>query len=624
MTQPVNPTVRFMPRRIAFAGAVLLLGFGVIWARLYFLQCIRHDEICQRVEEMHRQQRSIPAHRGSIWDRKGELLAQDRTTHDLYADTLQMRDVPMVRVRLGHIEKTSALDLSRKNTPDEIVARYRRHVASVIAETLSRDNESTAGKAAELERQLADEKRVEFVLIKGLQDEEAASLRRVIEEQNIIGVNIHSGTRRFYPAAERLTHVLGYVNSHNEGQEGIESTLNTKLKGVDGYQWIERDRKGREITTFRGETVEPQHGQEITLTIDMQLQEIMEETLEEAFEFYHPRKIVAVLVEPGTGAIRAMASRPHYERSDMGGTLNNLAIGSHYEPGSVFKIVAYSGVFDRGLTNLEESINVNGDQKIFAGLNMHDHLNSWVTVVQAFAKSSNRGAYLLAHRLGDKNFLDYVKNFGFGQKTGIPLTGEVPGIVMPRKTWDNLTYSRMAIGHAVTVTPLQMAMAISAVANGGTLMKPQLVEEIRDDKGRVLEQLKPNPVRRVCSTKAANLVRTAMEGVVSEKGTGFKAAIPGIRVAGKTGTAQLYKKNGKGIDEGHYCVSFAGFAPADNPEFAAIIVLDDPHAPQDELLGGILAAPIFSKLMQQSLQQMAVARSNAASKPILAKEGGEP
>lgn len=623
MTQPVSSTVRHMPRRIAFAGAVLLLGFGAVWARLYYLQCVRHDEICQRVEEMHRQQRIIPANRGSIWDRNGELLAQNRTTHDLYADTLKLRDVPMVRVRLGRIEKISALALSRNNSADEIVARYRRHVAQVIADTLSRDNESAAVKAEELERQLADDKRVEFVLIKGLQDEEASSLRRVLEEQNIIGVNIQSGTRRFYPAAERLTHVLGYVNSHNEGQEGIESTLNAKLKGVDGHQWIERDRKGREITTFRGETVDPQNGQEVTLTIDMQLQEIMEETLEEAFEFYHPRKIVAVLVEPGTGAIRAMASRPHYERSDMGGTMSNLAIGTHYEPGSVFKIVAYTGAFDRGLVGLDSTINVSGDQKIFAGLNIHDHLNSSVTVLQAFAKSSNRGAYYLASRLGDARYLDYVKNFGFGQKTGIPLTGEVSGIVMPRKTWDNLTYSRMAMGHAVTATPLQMAMAISTIANGGTLMKPQIVEEIRDDKGRILEQLKPVPVRRVCSAKAAALTRAAMEAVVSEKGTGLKAAIPGIRVAGKTGTAQLYKKNGKGIDEGHYCVSFAGFAPAENPEFAAIIVLDDPHAPQEELLGGILAAPIFSKLMQQSLQQMAVARSNA-SKPILAKEGGEP
>ncbi len=623
MTKPVSPVALLMPRRIAFVGAVLLLGFGTVWAKLYHLQCHRHVEISQRVEEMHRQQRLIPAHRGSIWDRNGELLAQNRTTHDLYADTLQLRDLPMVRMRLGHIEKTSVLDLSRRNSADEIFTRYRHHVAEVIAETLSRDNDSKTIKAEELDRLLADEKRVEFVLMKGLQDEDAESLRRVIEEQNIIGVNIQSGTRRFYPAAERLTHVLGYVNSRNEGQEGIEATLNAKLKGEDGHQWIERDRKGREITTFRGETVDPQHGQEITLTIDMQLQEIMEETLEEAFEFYHPRKIVAVLVEPGTGAIRAMASRPHYERSDMGGTLNNLAIGTHYEPGSVFKIVAYSGVFDRGLVGLDTTINVSSDQKIFAGLNIHDHLNSAVTVLQAFAKSSNRGAYLMANKLGDKNFLGYVKNFGFGQKTGIPLTGEVTGIVMERKTWDNLTYSRMAIGHAVTATPLQMAMAVSAIANGGTLMKPQLIEEIRDDKGRSLDHLKAEPVRRVCSTKAANLTRAAMEAVVSEKGTGFKAAIPGIRVAGKTGTAQLYKKNGKGIDDGHYCVSFAGFAPAENPEFTAIIVLDDPHAPQEELLGGILAAPIFSKLMQRSLQQMAVARSNA-TKPTLAKEGGEP
>lgn len=612
-----NPSAssRQLSRRIAIVGAALLLGIGGIWTRLHHLQVTRHAEIARRVDELHRIQRILPAHRGAVRDRNGELLAHDKTTHDVYVNTQQLRDLSAVRARLARVEKCSVLELARRRPAAEIISRYRAHVTRAITTKYTRDGGSMEEAAAELAQLLADEKRVEFPLLKGLPDDVAAEWRELIDDEDLVGISLRSSTRRAYPCAERLTHVLGYVNHSNEGQEGIESSFNNQLKGQDGSQWIERDRKGREITTLRGETIEPRNGHDVLLTIDMQLQELMEETLEGAFDYYKPRKIISVLVEPKTGAIRAMASRPHFERTDMGGTLNNLAIGAQYEPGSVFKIVTYAGVLDRGLVRLEDTINCDPDQKALANLNIHDHVSGPVTVAQAFIRSSNRGAYLLSRRLGSTGFLDYVRNFGFGQKTGIPLTGEVAGQVLPHKSWDMLTWSRMAIGHSIAVTPLQMAMAVSAIANGGTLMKPQIVQEIRDDSGAVLETLAPKPVRRVCSERAAAALRTAMEGVVGEKGTGARAAIPGVRVAGKTGTAQLYAAGGRRIDEGHYCVSFAGFAPADKPELCAIVVVDDPHAPADELLGGVLAGPIFAQLMKQCLEQVGIARSGTPAQP---------
>ncbi len=470
---------------------------------------------------------------------------------------------------------------------------------------------------------MTDDRRVEFPLLKGLQDDDAEDWSHLISENNLLGLSLHSIVRRAYPTEERLTHVLGYVNLQNEGQEGIEAAFNEDLRGTDGSQWIERDRRGREILARRGETVPAKNGHQIKLTIDMELQEIMESVLEEAFEFYHPRKIIAVLVDPKTGALRAMASRPHFERTDMGGTLNNLAVASQYEPGSVFKIVTYAGVFDRGLASLDETVNCDPDQKILAAAGLHDHFTGRITVAQAFAKSSNRAAYLMATRLGPEKYLEYLHAFGFGQKTGVQLTGEAYGTVAPRRSWDALTFSRMAIGHSVTVTPLQVAMATAAIANGGVLMKPQIVEEIRDDHGNILKHLTPETVRRVCSAKAAATLRDVMEQVVSDKGTGAKAAIPDVRVAGKTGTAQLYKDKGKGVDEGHYCVSFAGFAPADHPQFACIVIVDDPHAPHEDLYGGALAGPIFAQIMKQSLEQMQVAKPQPAPKPSLAK-GGAP
>jgi cell division protein FtsI/penicillin-binding protein 2 len=413
------------------------------------------------------------------------------------------------------------------------------------------------------------------------------------------------------------------VNHNNEGQQGIEAAFNDQLNGTDGMQWIERDRRGREIISRRGETVPAKNGHQIKLTIDMELQEIMESTLEEAYAYYHPRKIVSVLVEPQTGAIRAMASRPQFERDNMGGTMSNLAIGSQYEPGSVFKIVAYTGVFDKGLASLDETINIDPDTKALAAVKLKEDCAGKGTVARAFAKSSNNGAYMMASRLGADRFLEYVRAFGFGDQTKIELTGEAFGRVPLRHNWNGLTFSRMAIGQSVTVTPLQVVMAVSAIANGGTLMKPQIIEEISDDHGKVLRQLKPQPVRRVCSTKAADLMREAMEGVVNEKGTAPKAAIEGVRVAGKTGTAQLYKDNGKAIHEGHYCVSFAGFAPADHPQFAAIVIVDDPEVSHEPILGGAVAAPIFAQMMKQTLDQNAVVKPQPAPRPALAK-GGTP
>lgn len=616
---PISQVAKVFPLRTTVMGCALLVGFGVVWGKLYQLQVQRHDEICSRVEEIHRQQRVLPAHRGEIRDRNGELLAHDRVVSDLYVNTQHLRDATEVRTRLSRVEHVSVLEESRRHKPAEMLEIYRQHLVNLTLPMFVR----AGGDPNALNRALTDDRRVEFPLLKGLQDDDAEEWQRLISQNNLLGLSLHSAVRRAYPAEERLTHVLGFVNIDNEGQQGIEAAFNTDLEGKDGMQWIERDRKGREIISRRGETIPARNGHEIRLTIDMELQEIMESTLEEAFEFYHPRKVVAVLVEPRTGAIRAMASRPHFERTDMGGTLSNLAIGSQYEPGSVFKIVTYAGVFDRGLASLEDQVNCDPDQKILAAAGLHDHVSGKVTVAQAFAKSSNRAAYLLATRLGADRYLEYLKAFGFGQQTGIQLTGEAYGTVTPRRNWDALTFSRMAIGHSVTVTPMQMAMAVAAIANQGVLMKPQIVEEVRDDHGKTLRKLTPETVRRVCSARAASTLREAMEGVVSDKGTAAKAAIPGVRVAGKTGTAQLYKEKGKGVDEGHYCVSFAGFAPAEAPQFAAIVIVDDPHASREELTGGVLAGPIFAQLMKQSLEQMAVAKPQPLQPPSLAK-GGTP
>lgn len=627
MNAPDSPTHdvnRWVPCRIAVMLALLLAAFGGVAFRLYGLQAVDHEVWARRGDGMLKQRVVLPAMRGVIRDSNGELLAHDKLVHEVWVNTQHLRDLNDVRARLARIQKRPLSEVVNGMKPEDVISQYQEHVTAVVTATL---NETGEPVPADLAQQLGDEKRIEFPLLKGLPTETADIWKARLKEGNVFAISLRSSVRRFYPAEERLTHVLGYVNEKTVleedgpggrkrekhiqiGREGVEAVLNAELSGTDGYQWIEKDRKGREITSFRGEGEEPRHGHEVTLTIDMHLQDTMEQVLEQAFVQYKPKRITSVLIEPKSGAVLAMASRPHIDRETMKGVIANPAVSAQYEPGSVFKVVAYTGALDRRVTGLGETINVDPSLKVFASQRIKDHVNGPVTVLNAFAQSSNRAAYLLALRVGDDKYLEYVRNFGFGQRSGIELTGEITGTVWPRKAWDGLTFSRMAMGHAVTVTPLQMTMAVGVIANGGNLMKPQLIKEVKDEKGNIVRQLKPEVVRRVCTPRTAELMRQAMiEVVQGQKGTGKQAGIEDIIVAGKTGTSQRRRDDGRGYEDGHYCVSFAGFAPADKPELCAIIVVDDPHGAPEELYGGKLAAPIFSQLMKQSLHTMAVAHA---------------
>jgi cell division protein FtsI/penicillin-binding protein 2 len=631
---PTDPN-RGMPQRMTFIACLLLSAFGVLGWRLYDVQVVHHELWAERGEDMVRQKRVLPAMRGPIRDANGELLAHDKVVHDVWINLRHLRDLNDVRARLAKIEKTSVKALTASSTEEEIFTRYRQAVSSVMSAELQRIGTKEQAPAADFDATIAaNAQKAELPWISGLAEEEALQWKEALEDAEIVAVTVRPRVQRFYPCAERLTHVLGYVNTRaidpvsgrvftdeelrkykskieQFGCEGIESAMNEQLTGKDGYQCIERDRHGNEIMEFRGETVAPRHGNEVRLTIDMHLQDTTEEVLEEAYALHRPRRITAVLVEPFSGAVLAMASRPHIDREAKDGINANLAVAAKYEPGSVFKVVTYTAALEAKVTSLDETINCDPGQKFMEKLGISDHYNGPLKMSDAFAFSSNRAAFVLAHRLGEKRFMASVEGFGFGKPTGIMLTGESSGMLHHpgTKWWDGLTFSRMSYGHAIQVTPLQMCMAVAAIANGGTLMKPQIVKEVRDEPGNLIQSFPPQPVRRVCSQRTADYMRKAMIGVVTNpRGTGAQAAIPGVTVAGKTGTSQLYNATGTAIRTGHYCVSFAGFAPAESPSLCAIIVVDDPDASREDLTGGKLAAPIFSRLVQRCLQNLAVAR----------------
>lgn len=640
---------RWMPHRMAFAAVVLLGAFGAIGWRLHQIQVKEHKLWASRGEGMVKQKIVLPAMRGAIRDSNGELLAHDKQMHDVWINLQHLRDFNDVRMRLAKLQNTSITAISARMSDEAILAEYRSHVVAVLQSGLKSIDADPLFPPLPVDTAFAEAKKVEFPWLIGLGDMAAEAWEKLLKENGVGAVTVRSRVRRFYPCAERLTHVIGYVNDKavdpetgrmltkeeaskqrvrtvQIGYEGVEAVMNDALTGTDGYRWIERDRRGRELTEFRGETVPARHGDEVWLTIDMHLQDTMEEVLEEAYAFHQPQHITAVMVDPKTGAVLAMASRPHIERDRKSHVTANLAISGRYEPGSVFKIITYATALENRLTSPDDMLNCDPGQRMFGGLDVSDHYSGPLKMSDAFAWSSNRAAYVLAHRIGEKRFIASVDRFGFGKPTGIALLGEASGMVHRpgSKWWDGLTFSRMSYGHAVQVTPLQMCMAVAAIANGGMLMKPQIIKEVRDARNEVVRTFAQESAGRVCSQRTADLMRQIMVGVVENpKGTGAQARIQNVTVAGKTGTSQLYTPDGKAIWTGHHCVSFAGFAPAEDPSLCAIIVVHDPSTSNEDATGGRLAAPIFSRLMQRCLQTIAVVQTGAPSVDSPLKSGAQ-
>lgn len=590
---------RWVRGRIGVVTCFLVLGFTGVTYRLVCLHIRQHDRASTLAAQMRQLHQTIPAHRGSIRDRNGELLAHDRTVFDLYTDRVHLRETHLVSRKLASLQGTTSTALRKSLTETQIIEQYHHHVADTLAGPLGM-------KAAEVFA-LVSSPKPENVLKKDIEDEEVAQWKQLLEQAQITGVHLRPSTKRSYPSTDRLTHVLGDVTYANQGNWGVEALMDAELTGKNGEQWVERDNKGRELPLYRGRVIDAQHGHDVHLTIDMALQDEVEAVLEQQCEIYHPKKAIVVITDPKTGSILAMASRPHYERDDKSGMWRNLAISDPYEPGSTFKLVTLCAALDLGKVNLgSEFFCHNGfyeepalkvklrDDESFATLRVED----------IFAHSSNIGTYKMAKLVGSDDFLAYAWRLGFGQTTGLGLKGERPGY-LNRDHWTGTTFSRMAMGYEVSVTPIQLAMAVGAIANGGVLMKPRIVDRIVSAEGETVRTFAPEQKHQICKAKTAELVKQAMMRVITH-GTGKQAAIPNVTVAGKTGTSQRYDEKLKRYVEGQYVTSFVGFAPAEDPKVACVVMMDNPQAEKSELYGGKVAAPIFSELVSGALEHLSV------------------
>ena len=546
--------------RIGVVCAVVAFLFTIFSARLVDLQIAKHDEYSRIAAEKHTMRTVIHARRGLIFDRNGELLASNLPVYTVVADG-------------SHIKNPATLA--------RVAAPYLGLAENALMTKLTTD-------------------RKYLVVAKELPDEKMVALGKALQAEKLQGLYFEPDSARTYPNGPVLGHVLGFLDHEGIGIQGIEMTMEKFLHGQDGFRFIERDRTGREIMLYRGQEQAAENGLNVHLTIDMGLQTILEEEMESAFRNLKPEMAVALMVDPKTGEILAMTNRPNFDPNCPGEAkpeqMKNRAIIDMIETGSTFKIVVASAALTEKKVNESTGIYCEGGKFAYGGHILRDtHSYGTMNLHDILMKSSNIGSAKMGLMLGVDKFYEYVRRFGFGDRTGIELPGEIHGSVPAPSRWDKLTITRMPMGQGIAVTPLQITMGMSVIANGGKLMAAQIVRSVTDADGHMALDKPPKLVRDVVPEKTAAFVREALAAVVSQGGTAPLAKVDGFRVAGKTGTAQKVSPHG-GYAQGKYVASFVGFLPVEDPRFVCLVLFDDPKVSSSMAYGGLIAAPIFSRI----------------------------
>ena len=567
--------------RIAVVAALILLGFSLLAVRMYQIQVLRHDEFYAKARAQYTSSSTQKGNRGLIYDvHDGEhrnLLAGNLACRDVYAEPKQFKE------RTGLVLEllSRRLGLSRAEVREKIGQAFR-----------------------------PQHPRTEVVIDRGVDLRVSEDLAVELAKLKIRGIRFEESTRRYYPKNELLANALGFLNGEGKGESGIEKVLDGELQPTTTRRRFERDRKGNLIPFT--ETLEtPRNGNNVYLTIDEAIQQIAETELALMVEKFHPKAAYAVMVDPKTGAIMAMAQLPTYNpnnRKQMNpDAFRNRILEDAFEPGSIMKGVTITGALDWGLVTLDTSIDCHNGMWFYAGKSLRDsgHRYGVMKVRNIVQVSSNIGTAQIALKLGNARLYDLLSRFGFGKRTGLNLGIESPGIFRPLKKWDGLSVTRFAIGQGISVTPLQMVQAYCALANGGVMPQLHVVDRIEDSEAHTFQLNHPPPKRRVVTNeKSVQDITEALKLVTQEGGTATKAAVKGYAVAGKTGTAQ--KVIGGQYSNSAYVGSFIGFVPADDPKFVLLVVADEPDR-RIAYYGGTVAGPTFSRIAEQTLKYMMIA-----------------
>jgi cell division protein FtsI/penicillin-binding protein 2 len=548
----------------------LACGFTVISFNLIEIQLVQHGKFWRMAVDNHTHPEVIPALRGSIFDSDGNILAQTRRVYDLRLDG-QLMNADHPEINLPKIAR--ALQLPE---------------GPFVAAFNPRDRNQ--------------------LLAQSLDDALVAKLRSLKMDSLIF--NEHD--LRFYPNNELAAHVLGFVDN-GHGSAGMEKEMDKLLCGVPGERLVERDGKKHDIAAYQIRETPAINGYDVTLTIKMAIQHVVEDQLDQIQQTYRPDGAYIIVMDPQTGEIMAMGSRPNYDPNNRADfkpdRIRNRCITDPVEPGSIFKIITLAGALNEGQVNLDTQIFCENGSFYYAGKRLRDDEEAgfgWLPVKEVMAQSSNIGfAKIALTYLHEEKLYQYASAFGIGQRTGLfEQQGESPGLLRPVNKWSGISITRIPMGQEVLATPIQLATAMSVIANGGHLVAPHLARQVVDEDGRVVKVYPPKIIRQVISANAARDVAKALEQVTID-GTAknihiLDATGAGLSFAGKTGTAQKFV-NGEYSHDQHVA-SFIGFAPAEDPAFVALVMVDNPKTAPRKDYGAIVSAPVFATIAKQVAQ----------------------
>jgi cell division protein FtsI (penicillin-binding protein 3) len=566
-------TAGLRSRTLVFAAFVACAFLGIL-LRLSYLQVVKHDEYSRLAENQHAKTIALRPKRGPIVDRTGQVLAESSAAESLFALPHRIDDIPRLARTLAPILGDPAPEIAKRIDASKRFVWVKRKLPPAVAQAV---------------RELHDP-----------------------------GLGFLQESLRLYPSRELAAQVVGFEGLDGKGLGGVEQVWDQHLAGTEGRALVERDALGRDVTGAPTVLKASVPGQGVALTIDATLQYLAEKEVEAAWQRTRSKAAMAVMMDPRTGEILALAIRPTFNPNAFATATDeqrrNRAITDPFEPGSTFKVIMAAAALEEGVVKpTDRFYGENGKIKVATAVISDWKPFGWLTFSEVLQNSSNVGSIKAGTLLGKDRYYRYITAFGFGQPVGLGLPGESRGQLRPPAKWSALSLATMSIGQEISVTAVQILSAFAAIANGGRLMQPQIVRAVLDAQGREASVFEPKAVRQVISPETARELTTIMTAVVSD-GTGHNAAIPGYEVAGKTGTAQKMDPATRRYSHAPGILSFVGFAPADDPRMAMIVLLDEP---KNEKWGSEAAAPIFSAIGREALRHMNVPPRGTTPVPIL-------
>ncbi len=586
---------RWMRVRIGMLVTLMALGASRLVMAAWGLQVDRHRSLEAECERQYSPSLHLQPRRGTIFDRHHRPLAVSVPAHALVVNPRQLSgeqgrsrrriDLAALAVRLSPIINVPADELRRRFGQTRSVNRDGREVQELMGSVV-------------VKHHLPD---TEVAAVRAL----LADVKRELRLGRVDGLSFEEESRRWYPAREDAAHITGQVGAFGDALEGLERSLDEHLRGRNVEVHGVRDARGALVFADGLRPGEGMAGEDVTLTIDSTIQMIAARELALQCQAAEAKGGTVIVTDPHTGEVLALANYPTYNPNEFVATdaesRRNRAITERFEPGSTMKIFTVGGALDNGVVNPGQLINCYGGSYSIGRVTIHDtHPDTWLTPMQVLARSSNIGAAQIGAALGADGLERVFRRFGFGERTEIPLPAESRAR-FGQARWVDAEVATVAFGQGMNVTAIQMAQALGSVANQGRLMPPLLVSRITDATGALVEDHPPGEGRAVMRPESARLLAEMLTAVTEEGGTGTEASIPGVRVAGKTGTAQKANEHARGYDPNRWVSSFVGFAPAERPRLAITVIIDEPQMSHS---GAAIAAPVFRRVMEQSLRYL--------------------